>query len=615
MKKNVENLTLILTLFAILLGNLAISKYVFMLTDGWWEVYSWLNAKGYSLYNDPIYLRFPPLFVIITEQFSPTFNLLDLRYAWSFVQVANAYILYKFLRQYSGALPSIIAVSLTVGFVLSNPVYIPKDYHSLVSLLVTSVFYFISKSDFLYKNSDLMIVSFFLGLLVLTKQNIGVFFSSSVILYIIVNNKDTLMSRFKKLIFILIFFIIPICIALVWDKSWVSSYIGNDAKGNPLTVLFRFITDETSVKYLIYTLILIGILNILSRLEIQTSSNQNIKFKNLSLSFSKLEPSYLFLLLYILVIFLAVVIIKKPSLIIVFSLAWPFIRLGYAKNKLLWIPLYGFVYCGTMTAGYNSVSTDILVALFIAEFTQIIVDKYKINTTSIYLVFIGFLGFFLVTQSKYLSNVGYDWWGLKSGSIKSAHNCNLDFNYLKGFCTDKETSEIVRAIYDEKNNIRNTSKVFAYPNVPVVYKLLNVNPYVPPVLWFDVTTTGQGVNTVSTLKKMPPDYIFWMKPPSSVYEGHFNLLRKPPAMENIDNWIRQSLIQGRYKVDKVLITYQDNLSVIKNNFISIEAANDELKVSELKFYKVQDFNEYVKDHKSVFNSNQHIFYILKKNDS
>ena len=83
------------------------------------------------------------------------------------------------------------------------------------------------------------------------------------------------------------------------------------------------------------------------------------------------------------------------------------------------IPLYALAYCGTTTAGFNSVSLEILLALFFAELIFVI-KKYCHNADDSYILRNTILPIITVTVFfgiNKLVNPSYEWWGYKTNSI------------------------------------------------------------------------------------------------------------------------------------------------------------------------------------------------------
>jgi hypothetical protein len=152
----------------------------------------------------------------------------------------------------------------------------------------------------------------------------------------------------------------------------------------------------------------------------------------------------------------------------------------------------------------------------------------------------------------------YNWWGLKTDGLRGDQHA-LPFSELRGLSADKKTYQMYDEIFKVKNDLKDHDEIFSYPSIPITYLLLKRNFIGTPVLWFDVASSGDGAFTISELNKKKPKYIFWLKPPRSVYEGHFNLRKKDPSMLEVDNWLSDSILSGKYQVIKAIESFDANI--------------------------------------------------------
>lgn len=126
-----------LPIAGILLFTITLNLHVFPLTEGWWETYAWLSSyqRMYIDFN----LALPPLYTLLIKAImSYSDNLIFIRMILLTIYLLNLYFIYIFLGYISNRTYAIIGVFISQSLlILNNPVWLSKDYHTLVSLLVT----------------------------------------------------------------------------------------------------------------------------------------------------------------------------------------------------------------------------------------------------------------------------------------------------------------------------------------------------------------------------------------------------------------------------------------------------------------------------------------------
>jgi hypothetical protein len=324
------------------------------------------------------------------------------------------------------------------------------------------------------------------------------------------------------------------------------------------------------------------------------------------------------------------------GLVLSAALAWPFLRFKYGSfhNKFLILPLVSLAYCGTLTAGYNFVSMELLIAIMFTELASFLSHKNPQDTKFIPLCFLIATSFFVAVYPK-ITLPPYNWWGLQAGCV-TCNTVKLPFASLRNLSTDDKTAKMFEAVKVVANEIQKQDRIFAYPSIPIVYQLLNKLPIGTPVLWFDVASTKDGKTTADELSKVHPRYIFWLKPPAYVYQGHFKLRKSDPAMLYVDRWIYENIQNGNYKIIKVIVSddikakfYTDfsaqNLLKIKrrlnDQFLnddllrtlddgSFTYENTNLDSVELNFSSKLALNDFIEKYNVFADSNGFVFYIL-----
>lgn len=646
---------IIIAIFFTFLG--AIDYYfsisVFPITEGWWETYAWFIKNGLKPYID-FSLKFPPLYVYYNVFLINIFdvNYLNLRISAIFLHSLQILIVFFWLRRFVTFAPAVGGAFFAAALVMSNPVYLTKDYHTMVMLFVSIILLVNQVAiEKIERNSlggflFILISGLLCGVLLTIKQNVGVFFSLSVFfmwILFVFNTGVTYKKLFLILFGFLLFLSIPaLVLTSLIGPQWISVYLDNDSKGNVLTILFRFILDKNSL--LIELIALFYIFSIYLVITVPFLKN-----KALFIQQGLLRSQYhkISLLVFLLIFFL-----KYPSIsVISFALAWPFIRLLLLKQAtgkidfnyfLIAIPLMGLAYSGTLSAGFNSVTLEALVALAIAELIYQLKLVLKIKEFFIYILIL--LGLIIVFAPKFLG-YGYDWWGYRVSLLIEAGANKLTFPELAGISSDAQTAKIFNLVNDIKLEANVADRIFAYPSIPIFYQLLNKKPYHFPVLWFDVASTNDGSKTAQSLEEAPPKYIFWLKPPQRVYSGHFMLRKKDPAMLAVDDWIEKNIRNGKYQVVQSIPTYSKgqeyrtyieskatvNIKNSINQIIAMQKQCYELKgcsVGNLTHIIDSDFGSldvifsnhyyfeyFISNAKFIVDSDDFIFYILKLNNN
>lgn len=626
-----------LLFFLTILGfDLLVSTKTFMITDGWWETYVWLKDSQISLYRE-LGLKLPPLYIsligVATKFLGETY--LSLRYFMSAVHLLAAFLLCLWLRTWVNWKGTLIGAGVAIGLVVANPVYLPKDYHTLCELLIVLILFLLGKvPNYFNKRLGVIIplmVGGSCGLLLLTKQNLGVFFSFGVFLYLAVITNAGRPAVTKWCVASCSLFIagyaVPPLILTLNDPSWLSIFIGNDAKGGLATVLFRFLFDLDARRVLAVAIVVTALPLVI---DFHVLSDRILSSRVFRINHRKLFS-------WLVISTILVFALKVRSLLFALALAWPILRLypffregGGIEDRhyrFLWIPLYALAYCGTQTAGYNAVSMEMLVALFVAELSCLAIAKLDLkNLPSKSFYFGGVLAFLIIVSPKATGEVGYDWWGLKAGSLFTHPKEQLGFPELDGISADPTTAKIFQTVASYGATLSDSERIFAYPSIPIIYSLLKKKPIGDPVLWFDVATLRDGKNTIAALEMAKPKYIFWLRPPSFVYAGHFRLRKLQSAMGLVDQWLVDAIRSGEYSISTVILTFDpsNNDEILPTpKLVNIPqyiapchtASNCEGVVNSGLTYVFQSgpaYREFIENRHALVNVEDHVFYVLTR---
>lgn len=557
--------------------DFVLSKRVFPITEGWWETYAWLITKGQLPYAD-FSLKFPPLYVyynlFLIKIFG--FNFFKLRLVAIALHSLAFLGLYLWLRKITNNFSAGCGAILAASLVMLNPVYFAKDYHTLVSVFIIYTILVINiNTDSKVPNKSELVIKLFIsgflcGLLLITKQNIGVFFSLAVLIYWFCMFRYFFrdMALYKFIfIFIFLFFVPALVLSALIGTGWLSIFLGNDSKGGASTVLFRFLVNPECIRVEFAALVLIAIAYFAQKNVVAIRFLEQLKIK--------LHDNPLIVLVSLVSLF-SIVVFYGALPAISIALAWPVIKFFLFKNKsnlILTIPLYGLAYCGTQTAGFNFVSMEFLIAMLTADLVHLIFSK-KDQHLKYFIPFVSIL--FVVGISQKILGDGYNWWGLGAGGVLDSSE-RLPFKEFDNITTDKQTAKMISAISDIKVILENKDDIFSYPSIPIVYELLNRKPLGAAVLWFDVASSNDGRKALELLDAKLPKYIFWLKPPRSVYAGHFGLRKRDSAMQDVDKWLHKKIDSGEYEIIRTVAGYNSNALYSSN-------VNAELSTKDIILY-------------------------------
>jgi hypothetical protein len=593
---------LLIAIVLSLLVDLSILPWYFPPTEGWWEIFAWLQNENSRLYKD-IYVSHPPLHIIfINLQMKLVgHDFMALRYIGAVtnaVAVALVYIwLSRLTNKVSALLGSLVPSLLTI---YPMSAYIVRDYHTTVVLLeaacfACSTYIFRSRNHTLehIRNSQIIPIFFtgiMCGALVLTKQNIGVFFSlgfaASLLLYYwnLYGGAQRVQIVQLAAIWIAGLLTLPIIITALYGTDWTSVYVNNKSKGSTYYVLTRFLVEPIGRKFIVAVLfgfVLFEQMPRLIKMLRYILDKLSLPLWHLNIPLNKSWMNVLKATVFIVYLQSQKFSYEYQAYILCLTL---FLCLGYKKNKCIsqpveawikygWIPLFALAYTSTNTAFYNYVSMQLVLAMGLGYFV------FKVST----LFTSRYQGIFSISLAVAccISTVGlkmhgpmYSWWGLRQEGVGD-YRQQSSFIELSGFKLDQKTHEFYELLWKERNTLSSDQTIFAYPSIPIAYLLLNKRPQTKyPILWFDVTSAEQAAEIISDLNQNSPDVIYWLKPPKSVYLGHESLRRQPALMSEIDEWIIDAIEKKLYAVDGTM-----NFPLFRNYWDDSKLAIDHKKIN------------------------------------
>ena len=591
-----------------LLFNLSIFNRYFPLSEGWWETYGYLINKGLVPYKD-FKLAFPPFFILINAFYLKfTSSFLIIRIIGVVLFSINVILSQVFLEKLFDRKIAAISTVFISFILLSDPVFIAKDYHTYLNTFV--ILCFIAACNYSanisnrYSIIHAVLLGMSIGFVLLIKQNVGVFLSLSYLFCILISG--TKLS--KKSCHILLYFLgigIPISLFLVYCQqhnislSTINSvYFHNDSKGNIWLVLFRFIRSKAILLQIAAVFISIYIINLFKK-EILFYLNIIKNNKNMTNRF--ITPLFIFSILatlsihkYNFILTQTIIIISLTSSLLLIAtqcLNSNKIKLNFVFLFIL-IPLLSLAYSSTQTAGLNSTGLYMNILFCCAYLLNVLHNEYKIKYSNfIYIIIIPTL---IIIKNKVFEP--YNWWGFSQSSIIKAHY-KIDFPELSGIYVDKETASAFNLIKRVvQQNSKNSKDVYFYPNIPIFYLLTKkVPPYKNVVQWFDVISSKNIKSEMNDFKHKLPNVIIALVPPDFVYNGHAKLLGRKLLQHDFQEYMNYLTKTGVYCMKSYPYNYTPYQKDIKNLYIEGADTSNILILNNYNKLTISKINKTIKD--------------------
>ena len=542
------------------LYDFILAKYAFPLTEGWWELLA--RESGSKILYKDVFIGLPPLYInfIATLQII-TQNFYDLRVIFIFIHIAEYLLLVFFIKKFFSGKVAIFSALISELLIISyNSAYLPKDYHLFLSFFVMlTLIFLIQYQEEATKYKNILFAGISTGIILLTKQNIGALLVFSSIILIASNSKNIIYFLKYSLIYVAFVAGILILYTQFNGAGWINAYVGNDSKGSIFKVITRFLFEDITRLSIVELISAYFIYNAWKSKELIASKFSN--YSNIiSSTFILNNKKYLIYLVYGYLLYLGIRISQNKDFSIAGSLIFTiiiinlFIVLTINKSKyfLIKIGTFGIVilllcYGNSMTAGYNLVGLQIGVALLFAIILQV-AENASIKIFFIYsaLCILIITNSFIKTRVIHGGNA-YSWWGYGIDQV-SKNNYQYTNSYLDGIRLSLETSEILEEVGGIISATNKSKKYYFYPDIPIFYQIFNLpvqSRY--PILWFDVIPSEKKVDVLREFNEISPDYIFWLKPMSQVYSGHYQLKGSTSVISDLDSEIVGKIDAGEYK--------------------------------------------------------------------
>lgn len=559
---------------AVFLFNLIIFNRYFPLTEGWWETYGYLMNVGLVPYKD-FHIEFPLLFVIFNKwllRYLPnSFFLYRLIGVGSQVALVLVFqlALSNFFRKNIAMVAAVFAVFLNI----TNPIFIAKDYHTLVDLILVSIFLIVSYIYKDWRNTDrysisvwrLFLLGILLSLLGLVKQNIGFFVFIAYLVAFLSLPGVPVRDRVNSLLILILGLGMGFCGYLVFLISQhvdlrdiVRVFFDNDSKGSVSVVLFRFLLDKTIRRLLALSLLLGAVF-----LSVTYSAGE-WKAKWRDFWGNAQNANYAVLVAFMVLLSLDVLTrgrllafaIIPMALSILFAVTF---RMYVMRDiaiesgvSLLAMPLLALVYCNTNTAGLNFPGM-----YFVVAFSAAFAFEYVVRNSAVRPAFLAAILFlplpFLVYKKV---NTPYDWWGFKQSSVLMA-KYQLPYPQTKGIYVDEMTEKTFAAISDAINRFSHTnSDVYLFPDIPIFYFLHGkVPPYKNVVQWFDVIGSKKVQEELDEFLAKPPSLVAFLDPPDFVYLGHERLLHRKVTQLKFRDAFERLVDEGKFYTYRYMLYF------------------------------------------------------------
>lgn len=594
-KKSLLQKTLILfgpTLF-LLCFNLAFFNRYFPVTEGWWETYAYLCEKGLVPYKD-FYMAFPPLFVYINVLLLKiTHHFFALRLIGVCVFLGNVLLTQRLLANFFSPKVAAIATLFASLLLMSDTMFIAKDYHTyentfiLLTLLATQQFAasLLDNRHFAKSLLWISISAVCSGLLILVKQNDGIFLSFANLISLMLVPGSLLVARplLKKVTLMSCYmmgliFIISCAIGYFYlhdaGVSFIKSvFLANNAKGGVLTILSRFFEDTTNQFFFLSTIPLVLIFFLIDRYTrtYQHDTAQAIAFiknhEKIGLMPLVLLQIYFF---YTANWILSAFVIIFPLSVVLFLFSKSFL-FGKRDTRTLQrdfflLSLMTLVYCNTQSSSLSHTGMYLIEGFGIAYLVSILHEHLHIALKYL-LLFLLLFSFYIVREKLHEP---YAWWGYtQSSTIKSAHNI-IPYEDAKGIYVDERTASLYQVVHNTVTKYsRSDSDVYFFPDIPIFYFLHHkIPPYKGVIQWFDVISSADIQEEFKRLNANPPRVIVFFDPPPFVYEGHAGLTHKILMQNEFKKLFDEWASAGKYKKIAYLL---DRHELIKNDHLT----NDE----------------------------------------
>ena len=608
MKNNVfltENRIIALLFLIIIFFNILIFNRYFPIMEGWWETFAYLKNQGLVIGKD-FYLPWTPLFVYINDFYENIFgtNFFIFRLIGIFIFPLQAYVFYKLLCEFFPKLNSAISVLFANFLFIAEPHFIAKDYHSYFLLFqFLSLFFFVKSIKIVDKTRSFLyffFAVFFLTLLFLLKQNVGIVLYGSLFLtFAFIFNKKDYFIKISFLILLFLLFLYIFYNSITIDFSVISS--SNDSKGSIFSILTKFLSGS-HIKILFYAIFFCILLIYLQYFLLRYEYTILLSMKSKVQYF--LPKPYINLTITLFLLFLMVIvyinknfIIQSHYVIMPFSIGiilYVFVKKILINKSIqkeyifIILSITALTYCNTHTANFDYYGSMLCIGFAFSYLLSLNLSYFIRYIFIAFMVIVVIIIFFERIKSP------YTWWSY-SGSIFDA-NATIKFKQLDGLYVDSDTSNVYNYLYDYVAKNSKTKKDFYFFNFPVMY-LLNekLPPYKMVTQWFDVSPSKMLNQEFESFVNNPIDNIVMVQYPTKAFVDNEHFYMKHDSIQRkFYLGISKRVINGQYKFVKSLLlpnSYFSNYDALKTRIKAHVIVYNDI-FNEMDIY---DFLKYLHD--------------------
>ncbi len=589
---------LLLGLFVLACGAAAVCAVrVMPFTDGWYETLVFLENHGRKVYADldfplpPMTLVFYRLLEALTDGVLAANKLIGVG-----LSAAVAIFTGLWLRRHVGTVAAIAAATGTLLIETTFPVYIARDYHTLVALFTLASIAAMTATETSAGTRMRLLSAAFAGalcwLLFMTKQNVGLVVGAAfVAAHVLLLGQGLLpgpQSRGGRTarILMLPLFLAGILIGVglfgfVFQPpsglmDLVTSLVSTQSKGSPIYVATRIVHDPGNVATIVRAVLMATAAHVGLAIVRHWRAEVGSQLTSLPPLVTAIGRGLVFLAAG--VVFLLLVVVRRDlwtsfDFIAIVALAgFLYDAIDWLKSPGLWSPasperprrldtrflrlalFAGLIFANTLTASINTVGIGLVVAWYGAAGIDGALRWARQRSEVWNGAVVGAIGlasvllFVRLEAGKLLGP--YGWWGVAeppviASSVRPRTSDNAS-GLLDGLRLNAwRVREIERVVADIVAHTRADEPIFTFPSIPLFYRLADRLPATRTYIqWFDFAREESLRADFATLSAAPPRIIVEMTVADVAYEGHAVLLGRPPIQRYFADYL-QCLVDSK----------------------------------------------------------------------
>ena len=546
-------------------------------TDGWYETLVYLEAHGRKAYADldfplpPMTLVFYRALEVITHGVLAANKLIGVGLSAIVAGITGLWV-----SKYAGTLAGIAAAAIAVLVETTFPVYIARDYHTLVALFslasIATMTEAVGTLPRVRRYGLLIAAGILSWLLFMTKQNVGlVVVAGFVTCQMAITGVCVITRRgwpeFRDCLMSFVLYTAGVALGIaifmmVFQppgglNALLNALVSTQSKGAPIYFATRIIHDTGNVSTMIRAF-LMAASSAVGLAVLGYARNE------LAAEAGKLPPilrsiGRVMIFLAAATIFLVNVILRRDAWTTFDFLATAAIAAflydafdwlhGSSRGRSLdqrfqRLALFGaLIFANTMTASINTIGVGLLVAWYgaigidgLVRLSQRYTDAWR--TAAIGGIAVAALLLFVRLETAKML-LPYSWWGVSEppviSSTDAAEQPMLAGLHLNSW-RKRQIDDVLTAI---RENTKSNEPIFVYPNIPLFYRLSGRLPVTRTYIqWFDFAREESLKSDFARVSAAPPRIIVEMLVPATVYDGHAMLLGRPPIQRDFTDYLQ-----------------------------------------------------------------------------